>query len=169
MCHLDKEHAKYILNKLLLLQDIDIKIKLEAILKDILEEGLFDYDEDELNIINATVVEINTGVTPIWKGEKVDKEFVISGGTGKPKPKRDPQKAANALAKANYLCEYDLSDKVFLRKNGTSNYAEPHHLIRISNHAAFNFNLDVEENIVSFCSLFNNLLDYGEWKIKNLY
>ena len=75
-------------------------------------------------------------------------------------PKRDKQRAANALIYAEYKCEYNKEDRTFLRKNGKP-YTEPHHLIPVSKYADFDFSVDVEENIVSLCSHCHNLLHYG--------
>lgn len=66
----------------------------------------------------------------------------------------------------NYLCEYDNNDKAFLRKNGVTNYTEPHHLIPMNNHKDFDYNLDREENIVSLCSHCHKLLHYGRMEDK---
>ena len=72
-----------------------------------------------------------------------------------------PQIAANALENADYKCEYDPTDRTFLRKKSGKPYTEPHHLIPISRYKDFPCSVDVEENIVSLCSHCHNLLHYG--------
>lgn len=75
---------------------------------------------------------------------------------------RNKKVAFNALKKATFLCEVDNSHKVFLRKNSSTNYTEPHHLIPLSAQIDFpETNLDREQNIVSLCSYCHNLLHYG--------
>ena len=129
-------------------------------------EGLEeDYDEDEKNAID-TLITGQTGTQKHYSGAAHEPQAMTNpSGAGKPKPKRDPKRAANALQNANYKCEYDPDDKTFLRKNGKP-YTEPHHLIPISKYADFTCSLDVEENIVSLCSNCHNLLHYGRMKDK---
>lgn len=91
--------------------------------------------------------------------------MTTSSRTGRDIPKRDPQRAADALRHVNYLCEYDNSDRTFLRKNGKP-YTEPHHLIPISKYRDFDYSVDVMENIVSLCSHCHNLLHYGRFHDK---
>lgn len=84
------------------------------------------------------------------------------------RPKRDPKIAADALARADYKCEFDTNDRVFERKSGKG-YTEPHHLIPISKYRDFDYervSLDVMENIVSLCSHCHNLIHYGKYEIK---
>src|SRR5699024_12035014 len=61
-------------------------------------------------------------------------------------PKRNPERAVEALILAGYKCEYNPTDRTFTRKNGKQ-YTEPHHLIPISNYQDFDRSLDVKENI----------------------
>jgi hypothetical protein len=132
-----------------------------------------DYDEGEKDIIES-IVNGQTGPEKHYGGEAQEPQAMItSGGTSKPKPKRDAQRAANALQNADYKCEFDETDRTFLRKNGKP-YTEPHHLIPISRYADFKYSVDVEENIVSLCSHCHNLLHYGrmvdkEKVLKKLY
>lgn len=86
---------------------------------------------------------------------------------------RDKKVSFNALKKAKFLCEVDLSHNVFLRKNSKVTYTEPHHLIPLSAQKDFpKVNLDREQNIVSLCSFCHNLIHYGsdfESILKPLY
>lgn len=85
------------------------------------------------------------------------------------KYKRDTTVAVNALIRANFLCEYDNSDRVFLRKGSSDrHYTEAHHLIPLSEHNDFEYSLDIEENVVSLCSHCHNLLHYGRYEDKKL-
>ena len=93
--------------------------------------------------------------------------MTISSSTGREKPKRVPKIAADSLAHAEYLCEFDNADRTFLRKNGRP-YTEPHHLIPISKYKDFEYSLDVMENIVSLCSHCHNLLHYGRMEDKKV-
>lgn len=162
------EHAKYIIMKALELdQDKEVKRTLKYVLEDILDEKNSEYDDAELEEINDIIDSSNKEAEkPTWKGQPSTQEFSNSTGAGNPKPKRNPQKAVNALAIADNLCEYDKVDRTFLRKSGIR-YTEPHHLIPISKYKDFEYvvgkyrDLDVEENIVSLCSHCHNLLHYG--------
>ena len=87
----------------------------------------------------------------------------MSASANKLRPRRDPKVAANALARADYKCEFNVNDRIFLRKSGKG-YTEPHHLIPISKFRDFDYkncSLDTMENIVSLCSHCHNLLHYG--------
>ena len=44
--------------------------------------------------------------------------MTTSSQTGRSIPKRDPQRAADALAHAEYKCEFNNNDRTFPRKNG---------------------------------------------------
>jgi Predicted restriction endonuclease len=162
------DHAKFIIMKALELhQDNEVRRILKSLLDDILEEEYAEYNDGELDEINDIIDSKPTNAEkPTWKGEPGTQAFTNSPGTGNPKPKRNPQKAADALTIADNLCEYDKSDRTFLRKSGVR-YTEPHHLIPISKYIDFEYaagkyrDLDVEENIVSLCSHCHNLLHYG--------
>lgn len=85
---------------------------------------------------------------------------------------RDLNVAFNSLKKAGFLCEYDNSHPVFLRKNIAINYTEGHHLIPLKYQHLFDVNLDVEANVVSLCSNCHNNIHYGrDFKtiLKKLY
>lgn len=75
---------------------------------------------------------------------------------------RDKQVAINALTMAKHLCEVDNAHFVFRRKNATTTYTEPHHLVPLSAQKYFpDVNLDREQNVVSLCSNCHNNLHYG--------
>lgn len=165
---LAEEHAKYILSELLLLDQNSKSVQLiESILQDTLYEELPEYNQSELEHINTLIKEKTVEDREIkWQGKKKEKEFSNPSSTKKKIPKRNAVIAANALKIANYLCEVNKDHKVFLRKNEDVNYTEPHHLIPLSKHEDFDYNLDVEENIVSLCSHCHNLLHYGRLEDK---
>ncbi len=75
---------------------------------------------------------------------------------------RDAQVSANALKLANYKCECSQEHKTFIRKNCNIPYTEGHHLIPLEFQDGYEFNLDVEANIVSLCSNCHNQLHYGK-------
>lgn len=75
---------------------------------------------------------------------------------------RNPQKAKNALVRANHKCEIDNNHYTFIRKSKNEKYTEPHHLVPMSFSDDFNCSLDVEANIVSLCSNCHNEIHYGE-------
>ncbi len=105
--------------------------------------------------------------SPTWDRKAKPAEYIDSPNTNRKIPKRSSKIAARALKKANFVCENNQSDRVFLRKTGTHNYTEPHHLIPLSKQSEFKGNsVDIEENIVSLCSYCHNLLHYGRFEDK---
>lgn len=107
--------------------------------------------------------------------EKDQKKWIKPVHNGKPKPKaenimnaysygykRNHKISLNALAYADYSCEYDKTHISFIRKNTKEAYMEPHHLIPLKYSDLFKVSLDIEENIVSLCSNCHNQIHYGE-------
>lgn len=74
---------------------------------------------------------------------------------------RDIQVSLNALKLADYKCECSSTHELFLRKNSNYTYTEGHHLIPLEFQYLFDYNLDVEANVVSLCSNCHNHLHYG--------
>lgn len=167
MCHLADEHAVYLLNKAIGLQkNATVLSHLKAALAEIVDDKESEYDSVEMESINGLVEDSVGGKIPTWEGKKEKQPTKTSSTTGREIPVRDPQRAADALAHAKYLCEYNNSDKTFLRKKGTP-YTEPHHLIPMSKYKEFpDGRVDTMENIVSLCSHCHNLLHYGRFEDK---
>ena len=142
MCSIDDEQAVYLLENAIKLQSDENTIKmLKAALADIVDEKESEYDQLEKDEIDS-LVDSSSGDKPEWPGKKEKQAMTTSQSTGREKPKRDPKVAADALAHAEYKCEFDESDRVFLRKNGKG-YTEPHHLIPISKYRDFKYSVDV--------------------------
>jgi len=124
-----------------------------------------DREVDNYNNLEHQTIEEDIDVqtsTPTWNRTPIPAQYVTSPATNRNIPKRSSKIAARALKKANFVCENNQSDRVFLRKKGTHNYTEPHHLIPISKQVEFDDNsLDIEDNIISLCSHCHNLLHYG--------
>lgn len=166
LCHLADEHAVFLLEKAIGLQhDEQVINHLKDALADIVGDKSSEYDPVEMETINEIVGDIATRTKPEWSGLKEAQAMTTSKKTGREVPKRDPQRAADALGHADYLCEYQNTDRTFMRKNGKP-YTEPHHLIPISKYRDFDYSVDVMENIVSLCSHCHNLLHYGCWEEK---
>lgn len=166
MCHLADEHAIFLLERAIELQtDTDVLTHLKDALSEIVGDKESEYDQVELESISEIVLDSDNAPAPEWTGVKEEQAMTTSPRTGRDIPKRDPQRAADALRHAEYLCEYDESDRTFLRKNGKP-YTEPHHLIPISKYRDFEYSVDVMENIVSLCSHCHNLLHYGRFEDK---
>ena len=166
MCHLTDEHAIFLLEKVIGLQKkSDTRNHLKNALADIIGEKESEYDPAEMETINDLVDNTETHQKPTWSGKREKQAMTTSPNTGRKIPKRDPKRAADALEYADYLCEFNPSDRTFLRKNGNA-YTEPHHLIPISKYKDFNYSVDVMENIVSLCSHCHNLLHYGRLQDK---
>ena len=161
MCHLADDHAIYILEESIRQQTKSEVIRiLRAALSDIADDKESEYDSLEKEDINQLIDLASQTERPEWTGAKEAQAMTTSSTTGRPIPKRDPKRAADALQHAEYKCEYDPMDRTFLRKNGKA-YTEPHHLIPISKYRDFGYSVDVMENIVSLCSHCHNLLHYG--------
>jgi len=167
LCNLPDEHARYILIQLIKInQDVNIDKILKDAMADIINEEVLEYDEAEKIEIDDLVSKQDGMNKPTWNSRGETQDFTNDLGTGKLKPKRDPQRAANALEIAEYYCEVEKSDKLFLRKNG-KRYTEPHHLIPMCRYGDFSpGRIDIEENIVSLCSHCHNLLHYGRYEDK---
>lgn len=75
---------------------------------------------------------------------------------------RDPRKKANAIRKANFLCEISNSHKLFKSRSTNQNYVEGHHLIPLKQWDNFHFSLDVEANIVVLCPHCHKMLHHGK-------
>ena len=137
------------------------KSALENIIGDVYSED----DPVEKELIDRLVNASTELEKPEWPGIKEAQVLKISEKTGRETPKRDQQRATDALRHAGYLCEYNNEDRTFLRRNGKP-YTEPHHLIPISRYKDFDYSVDVMENIVSLCSHCHNLLHYGRFEDK---
>ncbi len=168
MSSIDDEHAIYLLNEALKLQSDKAVIKvLKDAISDILGDKEGEYEQIEMEVIDD-IVENLQGPKPNWRGVATPQVMTVSTSVERESPKRDPKNAADALARADYKCEYDINDRIFERKSGKG-YTEPHHLIPISKYRDFDYkkvSLDVMENIVSLCSHCHNLLHYGKFDDK---
>ena len=166
LCHLADEHAIFLIEKAIELQrDTQVLGQLKDALSDIVGDKSSEYDLVEMETINEIIEDKVVHTRPEWSGVKEVQLMTTSLKTGREIPKRDPQRAADALEHAGYVCEYENTDRTFMRKNGKP-YTEPHHLIPISKYRDFEYSVDVMENIVSLCSHCHNLLHYGCWEEK---
>ena len=75
--------------------------------------------------------------------------------------RRDPVKAANAKAAANYLCEHNNQHATFTNKATNRNYVEAHHLIPMQLQSKFFYSLDIEANIVSLCPVCHRMIHHA--------
>lgn len=163
MCHLPNLHAEYLLNRAILLQPPNSKacVSLLDIYRFIISED--DYPEEMISQIDEIIGTLDD--TPEWPSLRETQSLIITNERSKTLPRRDVQRAAAALARAQFKCEVNTEDRIFLRKNGKG-YTEPHHLIPISKYRDYNNSVDVMENIVSLCSHCHNLLHYGRFEDK---
>lgn len=120
-------------------------------------------EEEKENLNNTLVIEEASFNWNLKPKNKCDLEITPESL----KYKRDINVAKNALVRAQFLCEYNNKDKLFLRKGSQDKfYTEAHHLIPLSKNQEFEYSLDIEENIVSLCSHCHNLLHYGRYEDK---
>ena len=161
LCRLADEHASFLLSKAIALQkNPAILEQLKAVTLEVKDEAEPEYDELELDVISRIVDDDDNYTIPEWPGKVEVQETTLSSSTGRVIPKRNPKRAADSLKRAKYCCEFDASDRTFVRKSGKL-YTEPHHLIPMCKHREFSTSLDVMQNIVSLCSHCYNLLHYG--------
>ena len=160
-----EKQVTYLL-KLILKQQKSAELRefIKALLAEINDDSDPEYDSDEQNSIEE-ILEASGNEKPEWESTKEKQKVTTSSSTGRERPARDPQVAADSLAHAEYKCEYDNTDRTFIRKNGKP-YTEPHHLIPISKYKDFEYSLDVMQNITSLCSHCHNLLHYGRFEDK---
>ena len=160
MCALDEEHAIYLLKEALKLQTSnEVKETLKKAIAAVVEYKDSEYDQLEKDAIES-LIDNTSEKKPEWTGRKEKQAMTTASSSEGEKPKRNPQIAADALARAEYVCEFNKDDRTFKRKNGKA-YTEPHHLIPISKYRDFEYSVDVMENVVSLCSHCHNLLHYG--------
>lgn len=145
----------------------------DIIFNKMMDEGLFNCIEVEFPIINdyledKTVIEelSNTIIsdeipTPYLEVPREKKAFVISENNKVTYP-RSKKVYINALKLSNYKCEIDYNHNTFMRKKDGKPYTEPHHIIPLSKQDEFNYDLDIEENIISLCSNCHNQIHYGQ-------
>lgn len=74
---------------------------------------------------------------------------------------RSPVIAAEAIKKANFLCEIDPDHWTFTSRAKKQKYVEAHHLVPMCQQNKFFVTVDVVENIVSLCATCHRLLHFG--------
>lgn len=102
---------------------------------------------------------INENFTYEGKPRAKDKPIDMHGFKIYP---RSVKTAANALARAHFMCELDEGHMTFIRRNSGKMYTEPLHLIPMVYSDNFDVSIDVEENIVSLCCNCRSQLMYGK-------
>jgi hypothetical protein len=76
--------------------------------------------------------------------------------------RRSPLVRINALRIAAFRCEFDEAHCTFISKaNPHLQYMETHHLIPVEFQQDFSYSVDVEENVVSLCSVCHACLHFG--------
>lgn len=81
---------------------------------------------------------------------------------------RNPRYASEAVADANYLCEFDNKHKQFISKFSGKNYVEAHHLIPMRYQGQFDHSLDIHANIVSICLVCHKKIHFGLFRDKKV-
>lgn len=79
---------------------------------------------------------------------------------------RNPKAASEAVAEADYLCEFNNQHKHFTSKFNGKNYVEAHHLIPIQYQEQFENSLDIHANIVSVCLVCHKKIHHGLFEDK---
>lgn len=119
MNHLQDEYAIYLLTALKKKQtDAKVLGVIDDALNSVIEDKESEYDDFEKDSINELVEQSASIAKPTWSGVREKQATTTSSATGREKPVRNPNRAADTLLKANFLCEYEPADRTFLRKNG---------------------------------------------------
>lgn len=79
---------------------------------------------------------------------------------------RNPKYASEAVADADYLCEFDNQHRHFISKYNSRNYVEAHHLIPMQYQEEYECSLDIHANIVSICLVCHKKIHFGLFKDK---
>lgn len=113
------------------------------------KEGMLDI----LNEINEKIfdIDVQNCCPKLDVDSNIDRPIPI--GMDKENVSRDPQKASNAKAIANYKCEYDENHTTFIDDYNHMPYIETEYLIPLSFQKYFDYSLDIEANIVALCPL----------------
>ncbi|MBY0063556.1 HNH endonuclease [Priestia aryabhattai] len=74
---------------------------------------------------------------------------------------RNIQESAQALKKANFICEVSSTHETFLSSVSGKPYVEGHHLIPLSLQDQFELTIDIKENIVALCPNCHRLLHHS--------
>ena len=166
MCRLADAHASFLLSEILHMQSDESVIGCLSNAISHFCDGDESFDDQMASeSVNEYVENAPADYHPEWPGGCEPQRTITPSNTDRTIPSRDPKISADALAHANYLCEWNNTDRTFLRKNGKP-YTEPHHLIPICRYRDYSSSLDRMENIVSLCSHCHNLLHYGRLEDK---
>jgi predicted HNH restriction endonuclease len=91
----------------------------------------------------------NVEPIPVTAGKLPRPEFKKLGTSEK--YLSNPLRTRNALWNANFKCEINSDYTTFINKRSQKQYMEPHHLIPMNKQWAFEFDIDVFENILCLC------------------
>ena len=69
-------------------------------------------------------------------------------------------------SKAGYKCQYNSDHETFISASTGDFFVEPHHFIPVSRNTEFEYDLDVEENIIVLCPNCHRAIHYGDIKLR---
>lgn len=82
---------------------------------------------------------------------------------------RNPSKAADAIKKNKYKCQFDGSHISFISGASSKPYVEVHHLVPLSHSEKFNVSLDVPANLIVLCPNCHRAIHFGTSDTKRQY
>lgn len=82
---------------------------------------------------------------------------------------RSPAKAANAIKRSKYKCQFDDSHVSFISGSSSKPYVEAHHLIPLSYSDEFEVSLDVPANLIILCPNCHRAIHLGTAEVKKEY
>ncbi|ENL1287737.1 HNH endonuclease [Vibrio parahaemolyticus] len=82
---------------------------------------------------------------------------------------RSPAKAANAIKKSKYKCQFNSDHDSFISGASLKAYVEVHHLVPLSSSDKFTVSLDVPANLIVLCPNCHRAIHFGTAEIKKEY
>ncbi|WP_052690468.1 HNH endonuclease [Vibrio vulnificus] len=82
---------------------------------------------------------------------------------------RSPAKAADAIKRSKYTCQFDSGHVSFISGASSKPYVEVHHLIPLSHSGKFEVSLDVPANLIVLCPNCHRAIHFGTSDTKKEY
>ena len=134
------------------------------------ELGLHDIDESDL-----LFKELSRDIKYQENVNRVDPITIPDGKLPRSKPRKygkseryqsNPRRSKNALIAAEFKCEFDVEHITFISNSTKQQYMEAHHLIPMREQGAFQYDIDVPENILCICPNCHRKIHLAEYSSK---
>lgn len=136
----------------------------------IVELGLLDIDDQRLLLDEiekeSRYQEYVNDVQPIQMPQgKLPRSRPKKFGTSE-RYSSNPRRSRNALEEAGFKCELNQNHTTFVNKKSKKQYMEAHHLIPMREQGAFEYDIDVPENILCICPTCHRKIHLAEDRAK---